>query len=116
MTGISQSELLLEVLYSLKDCFEKKSSFFSKTMLDLTLVCEVAIKMLKELDIVRLSWPSQSPYISPIENLWLIIRQELWKKRDLIHNVNDCWKLSQEICEKVTTEHKLSPSIHTKKK
>lgn len=87
MTGVSHSELLLEVLYHLKDVFDNKKLFFQQGNAR-TQTCEVAIKMLKELNIIRLPWPSQSPDISLTENFWSIMRQELWKK--------------------VTTEHKFS--------
>ena len=39
--------------------------------------------------IEKLDWPSYTPYLNPIENLWSIIKQKLekediWKKSELI--------------------------------
>ena len=54
-----------------------------------------------------LVWPSQSPDLNPIENLWAYIKQKLRgksfsKKTDLIAHVVEIWEnIPVEFCEKL---------------
>ncbi len=60
----------------------------------------VAIKTLnylKEQNVNYLLWPSYSPDLSPIENVWGFIKEELYKKNDLLETVDDTWQEIQTI-------------------
>jgi hypothetical protein len=46
-------------------------------------------KFWKDLKIPRLSWPPQSPDLSPIENLWAYIKRLISKDRHKIKCIND---------------------------
>ena len=54
-----------------------------------------------------IAWPSQSPDLNPIENLWAFIKgklkgKEFVKKEDLIKSVYDIWRnISPKLCEKL---------------
>ncbi len=60
----------------------------------------VAIKTLnylKEQNVNYLLWPSYSPDLSPIENVWGFIKEELYKKNDLLETADDTWEEIQTI-------------------
>ncbi len=44
-----------------------------------------------------IDWPPQSPDLNPIENLWSIMKEKLWRERAQIKNERDTWKMAQEI-------------------
>lgn len=49
-----------------------------------------------------LDWLGNSPDITPIENVWAVLKQELSKrnvtnKEDLIKNIKDVWKNSEKV-------------------
>jgi transposase len=46
-------------------------------------------KFWKDLKIPKLSWPPQSPDLSPIENLWAYIKRLISKDRHKIRNIED---------------------------
>jgi hypothetical protein len=40
-------------------------------------------------DLPQLRWPAQSTDLSPIENIWLIMKNKIKNKLHLVHNVED---------------------------
>ena len=49
-----------------------------------------------------LAFPPQSPDLSPIENIWSVIQNELWNRREQIRGPNDVWAFSREIVRNLT--------------
>ncbi len=49
-----------------------------------------------------MAWPPQSPDLSPIENIWASIKNELWNRRREIRNSGDVWRISKEIAQNFT--------------
>jgi len=67
--------------------------------------CHTANPVLKWLrENVRnyLTWPAQSPDLSPLENIWSQIKNELWKQRARIRTPYDTWVLSRQIAQRFT--------------
>ena len=61
--------------------------------------CKLVREYLTQQGISTLDWPPQSPDINPIENVWAIIKQELYSqktfpsgKNDLIDRVFEIWQ------------------------
>ena len=54
---------------------------------------------------VCMSWPSQSPDINVIENLWLYIKRKLQTKVTRIYSNNDLFREIQKIWQEVTVAH-----------
>lgn len=52
--------------------------------------------------VTLLEWPPQSPDLSPIENLWSIVKQRLRDRKP--PNLNALWDLVQEEWRKVTPD------------
>jgi hypothetical protein len=54
-----------------------------------------------------IDWPSQSPDLNPIENLWALADRQVKKTKpknlnDLFANISDCWQnISPDICAKL---------------
>ena len=70
-------------------------------------------KWFRENSINPLTWPAQSPDLSPIENVWGAIKNELWNQRAKIKNWKDTWALSKEIVRnlRLTYIHNLYESM-----
>ena len=49
-----------------------------------------------------ITWPPQSPDLSPMENIWASLKNELWNQRERIRNADDVWALSREIVRNFT--------------
>ena len=54
-------------------------------------------KWFKEQKIYTLEWPPSSPDLSPIENLWAFLQDELYKKNDVLKDAEDVWRETQKI-------------------
>ena len=60
------------------------------------------IKWLRENRKNFITWPPQSPDLSPMENIWASLKNELWNQRERITSSNDVWVLSREIVHNFT--------------
>ncbi|KAL4500780.1 hypothetical protein ABPG72_020014 [Tetrahymena utriculariae] len=52
---------------------------------------------MEENEIEVLDWPALSPDLSPIENIWSIIKSELWSFKNVIKNQDDLFQASKQI-------------------
>lgn len=41
-------------------------------------------------------WPPSSSDLNPIENIWSVLKQGLWKRRSEIKNTDDTWRITQK--------------------
>ncbi|KAL4467957.1 hypothetical protein ABPG72_021738 [Tetrahymena utriculariae] len=58
---------------------------------------QIITNFLTENNINTLEWPSGSPDLSPIENVWSVIKEELWSFKAHIKNTNDLYSATTEI-------------------
>ena len=49
----------------------------------------------KEIEVI--SWPPQSPDLSPIENIWAFIKHKVWENHKLISTKNGLWDFLQQL-------------------
>ena len=60
---------------------------------------------LRENHVDFLDWPPQSPDLNPIENVWALVRNELWKRRKEIKSSGDTWRLTVEIFNSISIQY-----------
>ena len=60
-----------------------------------------------------MDWPSQSPDLNLIENLWSIIKRKVYEKERQFANKKDLWERIKEICFQISSEvvKKLTSSV-----
>jgi len=46
---------------------------------------------MQELQIATIPWPAASPDLSPIENIWGLMKIEVERKQELIQSVLEAW-------------------------
>ena len=62
------------------------------------------------MDPIKFGWPANSQDLSPIEKVWVIIKQELSKRKfstidEFRNNIIDIWsKFPNELCGKIVVE------------
>ena len=49
-----------------------------------------------------MSWPPQSPDLSPIENVWVLLTQRVYADGWSYRTTNELWEAVSEECEKLT--------------
>ena len=62
---------------------------------------KTVLDFLGEEGIAVIKWPSQSPYINPIENVWKIIREKAQNRNH--QNIDDLRGFLKEEWESITT-------------
>ena len=51
-----------------------------------------------------MEWPSQSPDLNPIENLWAIVKKDLYPDTKQYANKRELWAELQKVCSKIKPE------------
>lgn len=59
---------------------------------------------LKHNGIITLNWPSRSPDLNPIENIWSLFKDHLWNVKDKIKNKEDCWREIDIYCQSINSK------------
>ena len=54
----------------------------------------------KENKVCKIFWPPYSPDLNPLENVWGILQDELYKYNDDLETSEDVWEVAQEIWKK----------------
>jgi transposase len=67
-------------------------------------VSKLVAKWLRSNHIETLSWPSQSPDLNPIENLWAAIKKRIAKLTTQAYSIDDLWDKVQDVWNEVTKE------------
>ena len=49
-------------------------------------------------------WPPSSPDLNPIENIWSVMKQGLWKRRSEIKNAEDTWRVAQQLWYQISED------------
>ena len=67
-------------------------------------ISKMTTKWCQKFGHLRMLWPAQSPDLSPIENLWCIIKIKVSAQRHRIHLLEEMQKVIQEELDKLTEE------------
>ena len=51
----------------------------------------------EEKGIISFKWPSSSPDLSIIENIWAYVEDRLYERKETLKNAEDAWERTQEI-------------------
>jgi transposase len=63
------------------------------------------IEWIKYQGITLLSWPSNSPDLNPIENLWNMIKVRIYSRKKYFSNKDELWKIMEEEWYKIPSDY-----------